>query len=113
MSLTLCERRDKRTEVQPLVFVTMSSDSAFLLNVSLHGLAVQAMEILNPGQSVLFSFTLPKSAAEVEGVARVAWSDKSGRAGMEIVRISQSSSVRLAEWISQGSELEQEHLFNS
>lgn len=107
MNQTLCERRDRRAEVDPLVFVAMPSDSVFLLNLSEHGMAIQAMEVLVPGQSMRFSFTLPKSNAEVEGIARIAWSDRSGRAGMEIQAISRSDHARLAHWISHASGFEQ------
>jgi hypothetical protein len=86
------------------VFVDLSSNSSFLLNLSEEGMAVQAMEVLPPGQALRFAFQLPNGKVEIKGIARVVWSDCSGRAGMKIVAISPSEWTQLAEWVRAGLE---------
>ena len=95
---------DKRTSgirvgVAPLVYVNFPKESVFLLNLSSRGLAVQAMDVLEPGGPYNFSFPLPETDAEINGVAKISWSDKSGRAGMEFLQLSAYDRLKLSEWL--------------
>ena len=72
--------RRPRIEVNEVVYVTGPREPAFILNLSEDGMAIQAMEILQPGQLLPFAFPLPDTKGEVRGAARIVWSDRSGQA---------------------------------
>lgn len=92
--------RGVRVEVTPLVYVNFPADSVFLLNLSERGMAVQAMEVLQPGRTCDFSFPLPEAdECEVAGNAKVVWADRSGRAGLEFTSISAFDRFKLQQWI--------------
>lgn len=92
--------RGVRVPVDPLVYVNFPDESAFLLNLSERGMALQCMDVLEPGRPYSFSFPLPEIGAELRGLARIVWSDRSGRAGMEFVRLSEFDRLALTTWIS-------------
>jgi hypothetical protein len=93
--------RGLRVEVKPVVYVNWTEEPAFLLNLSESGMAVQAMEILHPGRSLPFTFSLPDTSNEVRGVARIVWVDRSGRAGLQFLDIPEYDLFRLRQWIGQ------------
>lgn len=95
----VAQTRGLRVAVNPLVYVNFPTDSVFLINLSDRGMAVQAMDVLAPGQDYQFSFPLPDSDAEIHGLAKVAWSDQSGRAGLRFVRLSDNYRHRLTQWV--------------
>jgi hypothetical protein len=92
-------KRDARLEVDGLVYVKTPHDSTFVLNLSESGMAIQAMEVLEPGCAVPFSLPLPKTDSEVKGMARVAWTDRSGRAGLEFTHLDETYRFRLKQWV--------------
>lgn len=93
------ETRGMRVAVDPLVYVNFPKESAFILNLSDRGMAIQAMEVLEPGRSYRFSFPLPETDAEIHGSARISWADQSGRAGMEFVEVSAYDRSTLTQWV--------------
>jgi Tfp pilus assembly protein PilZ len=82
-----------------VVYVNWRGEPAFILNLSEGGMAVQAMEVLPTGEALRLSFPLPDEGAELRGVARVVWSDRSGRAGLQFVDISEYDRFQLREWL--------------
>jgi hypothetical protein len=100
-SSVLAASRGIRVEVKPVVYVNWAEEQAFLLNVSESGMAVQAMEVLTPGHSLPFAFSLPESGNEVRGVARIVWADCSGRAGLQFLDVPEYDRYRLRQWIIQ------------
>ena len=94
------QTRGLRVPVDPLVYVNFPDESAFLLDLSENGMAVQCMDVLAPGHPYRFSFPLPDSIAELRGLARIVWSDTSGRAGMQFISLSDFDRLALKMWIS-------------
>jgi hypothetical protein len=92
------QTRGERFAVAPLVYVNFPNESAFILNLSDKGMAIQTMDILEPGRRYQFSFPLPDSDSEVQGDARIAWSDRSGRAGLEFVDLPPVDRLKLSQW---------------
>jgi len=93
------QRRSSRVDVGELVFVNKIDASTFLLNLSAVGMAIQTMSVLPTGQSLDFAFELPELKSEVKGVAKVVWSDRSGRAGLEFDRVPHLDRLRLQDWL--------------
>jgi hypothetical protein len=93
------QQRAPRVEVDQLVSVTMFGGPAFLLNLGTGGVALQAMEILQPGCLFSLVFSLPDGDSEVQSLGKVVWSDASGRAGLKFVAGSHLDRIRLQRWI--------------
>jgi hypothetical protein len=91
--------RGARIEIDPLVYIDCPEKSAFLLNLGEGGIAIQAMDVLQPGRSLHFSFPLPESESAIGGQARIVWSDQSGRAGLQFVNMTPLDELKLASWI--------------
>ena len=91
--------RNGRVDVRDVVYVSWRAEPAFILNLSEGGMAVQAMEILSPGAALALSFPLPENGAELQGVARVVWSDLSGRAGLQFINLSEFDRYQLRQWL--------------
>jgi hypothetical protein len=96
---SLAEMRHSRVEVDQLVYVSVPGESAFMLNVSEGGIAIQAMDIMKPGQSLPFAFPLPDTDIEVRGMATIVWSDRSGRAGLRFIEIGEFDRFQLQWWL--------------
>jgi PilZ domain len=95
----VARQRHRRFEVGELIDVRMFGGPAFLLNVAVGGVAIQAMETLDPGTLFSLAFTLPESDREMQGFGKVVWSDRSGRAGLKFVGISTFDYARLKSWV--------------
>jgi PilZ domain len=91
--------RGLRIEPPQLVHVSVPGEPAFILNLSERGMAIQAMEILEPGRTLHFAFPLPESGSRVEGVAKIVWADRSGRAGLEFTEIPEFDRFLLRQWV--------------
>lgn len=92
-------QRGPRVEVDQLVNVTMFGGPAFILNLGTGGMAIQAMEVLQPGCLFSLAFSLPDSESEVQSLGKVVWSDASGRAGLKFVAGAHLDRARLQRWI--------------
>jgi hypothetical protein len=103
--------RGHRIDIDQLVHVSVpGAPDAFMLNLSECGMGIQAMDVLEPGRSVNFAFTLPARLSSIgshndmtdnqlQVGARIAWSDRSGRAGLQFTQLSQSDRFRLHQWV--------------
>jgi c-di-GMP-binding flagellar brake protein YcgR len=99
---TTNRRRDLRTPVKPLVYLTKTTDNpGFLLNLSEKGMAIQAMDILQQGWRIEFQFSLPKTKVEISGSADVVWCDPTGRAGLKFASLSEFDRSHLHRWITE------------
>lgn len=74
--------------------------SALILDLSENGVGVQSVGGLRVGTSVPVRFTVPDADLTVEGTGRVAWSDDSGRAGVNLESLAPSSEEALKRWFS-------------
>jgi PilZ domain len=93
-------RRHYRQRVQNLAYVRFDqANGGIIRDLSESGIAVQAVAALQVNQEVLVRFELlnPRTRVEVRG--RVAWSERSGQAGMEFLAISERIRHLLKEWI--------------
>lgn|SRR5512142_2998455 len=79
----VAERHSVRLEVDRLVYVELPDERAFMLNVSDRGMAIQAMNILQPGSNFDFSILVPEVKDRMRASGRIVWSDRSGRAGVQ------------------------------
>lgn len=70
-----------------------------LLDVSLTGASVQPYGILRKGESSSMKFELPESGARFEGTGVVAWTNASGRVGIEFVNVPAAVKSNLGAWI--------------
>ena len=77
----------------------MFGGPAFILNLGTGGMAIQAMEVLQPGCLFSLAFSLPNSNSEVQSLGKVVWSDASGRAGLKFIAGSRLDRVQLQRWI--------------
>jgi hypothetical protein len=93
------KRLSPRHEVNGLVYVDLPYQSTFILNLSAMGMGIQAMEILQTGSSLPFAFPLPETDTELKGMARVVWTDPSGRAGLEFTDLPEAERFRLKQWL--------------
>ncbi len=95
-------RRHARVEVKPLVYASKVVDSPpILLDLSVGGMAIQAMHVLEKGEQVEFEFALPQVKTEFSGIAEIVWADISGRAGVRFSGLSYFDRARLQEWVVQ------------
>lgn len=94
-------RRDGfRISFDELIFVVIpEGNPAFVVNLGEGGMAIQAMEVLEPGQSLDFLLPLPEGELEVKGKAVIVWSDHGGRAGLKFAEISEADLFQLRQWV--------------
>ena len=74
-------------------------DRPMLLDISEGGMAIQALEALEPRRAFAVHFTLPGEAEEFEAVAAGAWSDPSGRCGLRFLGMPPVQRERLRAWL--------------
>ena len=93
-------RANVRVAVEPLVYLYSVGHSVpILLDLSVGGMAIQAMDVLKRGTALEFQFPLPEQKAELSGVAEIVWSDKTGRAGLKFRGLSDVERRQLQHWI--------------
>ncbi len=92
-------RNNPRIEVSELVLLDVPGRPLFILDLCESGMAIQAMEILQPGKSFHFALTLPENGTELKGIAEIVWSDRSGRAGVRFADLLDSNRLRLRQWL--------------
>jgi CheY-like chemotaxis protein len=98
-------RRSTRHKMKALVYLELDTGTlpALGVDVSEHGLAVQAAEPLPLRTSLPFRFVLPGTHDTVHGRADVIWTDEKGRAGMFFSRLAPSARKHLKHWLSKRS----------
>ena len=92
-------RSNARVSVDRGVYLNSPGMPAFVLNLSEHGMAIQTTEPLEPGDVFSFACPLPDTQREVQGLARVVWIDRQGRAGMEFTDLTEYDRFQLKEWV--------------
>ena len=99
--ITRMVRRFLRIAVHRLSHVDIEgmSDPAFILDLSEGGMAMQSLAPLKPSQVLNISFVLPGSTQLITGKGVVAWSDPTGRTGIEFDGISDEQHVMLKQWV--------------
>ena len=98
--------RGLRVHVNQPIHLDWKGKTAVVINISEGGLAVQCMDVLQPGDSFAVAFPLvdkrpsqPIPPSPVQGSAQVVWSHDSGRAGLKFVELSEFDRFRLRQWI--------------
>jgi CheY-like chemotaxis protein len=90
-----------RCVVDTLVYSRIDGveDRPMLLDIGEGGLAVQALEPLEPRRAFAVHFALPGENEEFEAVATSAWSDPSGRCGLRFLGMPPVHRERLKSWL--------------
>jgi CheY-like chemotaxis protein len=84
-----------------LAFPGKENAAATLVELSQSGLGLETREHLPPACKAYLQFSLPKSEAVVHLSGEVMWQDVSGRVGIRLVRVPQTSKQILQRWIEQ------------
>jgi CheY-like chemotaxis protein len=94
-------RRSPRHKLEALVYLQcgVTNLPALVLDLSEHGMALQAPEPLPRVQQVPLRFVLPGTTHMVEATGEVIWSDEGGRAGMFFSQLSAASRKYLRDWL--------------
>jgi len=100
-AITRMVRRFLRVAVHRLAHVDIEGmmDPAFVLDLSEGGMALQSLSPLKTGQVLDISFLLPGTGVSVSGKGVVAWSDPTGKAGIEFDAISDEQRAALKKWV--------------
>lgn len=96
------KRSADRHKMRALVYLELETGDfpAIGMNVSQHGLAVQAADPVPMVSRMSFRFMLPKTPHTIKGRADVIWADAQGRAGMFFTELSPASRKHLKHWLS-------------
>jgi len=94
-------RQSKRQKLEALVYLQFGIVQlpGLILNVSQHGLSLQAPEPLPAVPKVHLRFVLPGTSHMVEGTGEVIWADDEGRAGMLFSYLTAASRKYLKNWL--------------
>jgi CheY-like chemotaxis protein len=94
-------RRSPRQKIEALVYLQfgIAALPGLILDLSQHGLSLQAPEPLPGVHKVPLRFVLPGTAHMVEGTGEVVWCDDEGRAGMLFSHLSAASRKYLRTWL--------------
>lgn len=100
------ERRSARQRVHLPAYANLDGNSngmAFdlseILDISEHGIGIQAPLPLTVNSTVSIGLDLPKTKSYIQTSGRVVWSDRLGKAGLCFPEMSRVSSQRLKEWL--------------
>lgn len=96
------KRKSARYEMKTLVHLECDKRAltAISLDISEHGLAVQAAEPVPMTCDLAFRCTLPGSDFALQGHAEVIWASDKGRAGMFFSKLSPAGRKHLRQWLS-------------
>jgi CheY-like chemotaxis protein len=96
-------RRSPRRKLEALVYLQlgMAALPALILDLSEHGLALQAPEPLPPVQNVPLRFVLPGTTHMVEATGEVIWADDLGRVGMVFSNLTPAARYNLKAWFNE------------
>jgi DNA-binding response OmpR family regulator len=95
-------RKGMRYEMKALVNLEFDKHTlpAISIDISEHGMAVQAAEPVPITSDLAFRCVLPGTSATLEGHAEVIWASDHGRAGMFFSQLSPEVLKRLKHWVS-------------
>jgi hypothetical protein len=89
-----------RQRVSTLAYVNLDhTNGGIVRDLSEAGLAIQAVSPLRLNQQVQLRFLLLRPRLQVETLARVAWADARGQAGVQFVNSTDRSRHSLKQWI--------------
>lgn len=99
--VTRMVRRFLRIAIHHLAHVDIEGmfDPAFILDLSEGGMAIQCLAPVEAGQALSISFLLPGTSLSVVGKGVVAWSDPTGRTGIEFSEIADEHREALRNWV--------------
>jgi hypothetical protein len=94
-------RRFLRVAVHHLAHVNIGgmADPAFVLDLSEGGIAIQCLEPVRALQVLDVSFLLPGTSVGISGKGVVAWSDETGKVGLEFDELSDDHRLALKDWV--------------
>jgi hypothetical protein len=89
-----------RQRVPTLAYVNLDhTNGGIVRDLSEAGLSIQAVSPLRPNQQVQLRFLLLRPRLQVETLARVAWADARGQAGVQFVNSTDRSRRSLKQWM--------------
>ena len=99
--LTQNQRKSTRYEMKTLVYLELESGTlpAIGIDISEHGLAVQATEPIPMSSNVAFRCALPGTDITMHGHAEVIWASDQGRAGLFFSKLAPAARKHLKHWL--------------
>jgi len=103
-------RKSTRYEMKTLVYLEVENATlaAVTIDISQHGLALQATEPVPISSNVPFRCVLPGTDSTLQGRADVIWASDQGRAGLFFSKITPASRKHLKHWLQRRSHARQE-----
>jgi PilZ domain len=93
-------RRCSRYPLRSLSYVRLDQGNGGIIrDLTESGVAIQAVAALHENQQVRVSFDLLSPRVRVEAIARVAWADSSGQAGLEFSALPMRTRRALRDWL--------------
>ncbi len=95
-------RKAARHKMKALVYLELSTGTvpSIGIDVSEHGLAVQAADPIPLLPQLSVRFVLPETSHTIQAVADVIWADQKGRAGMFFTQMGTAARKHLKHWLS-------------
>jgi hypothetical protein len=103
-------RRSARYEMKTLVYLELESGTvpAVSIDISEHGLAVQAADPLPMSSNLPFRCVLPGTDFTLHGQADVIWASDGGRAGLFFSKLTAAARKHLKNWLQKRSKLQKD-----
>ncbi len=101
-SVPACDRRlEPRTPVRPVEYIEVGeSNGGIILDISEHGMAISAAQLLGGDQTLCLRFQLPRLPDIIETVGEISWIGESKkRAGIRFVDLPESARQQIQQWI--------------
>lgn len=97
----LQRRRSTRYEAKTLIYLELEHSTlpAITIDISEHGLALQATEPVPMSSNVAFRCVLPGTNTNLHGHAEVIWASDQGRAGLFFSKLSTVARKQLKHWL--------------
>jgi CheY-like chemotaxis protein len=108
-------RKSTRYEMKALVYLSLETVTlaAITIDISEHGLALQATEPVPITSSLPFRCVLPGTDFTLQGQADVIWASDKGRAGLFFSKLGSASQKHLKQWLRKRSHAEHGHKSDS
>jgi CheY-like chemotaxis protein len=99
--ITRMVRRFLRVAVHHLAHVDIAgmTDPAFMLDLSEGGMAMQCLAPVRARQVLDIAFPLPDTPIWISGKGVVAWSDETGKVGLEFDALSEEDRLAIKNWV--------------
>jgi CheY-like chemotaxis protein len=104
-------RRSTRYEAKTLIYLEFENSTlpAITIDISEHGLALQAAEAVPMSSNLGFRCVLPGTDLTLHGHADVIWASDQGRAGLFFTKLTPSERKHLKQWLRQRAHSEGGH----